>query len=59
MIRYWNYDPGLIRLLRYKSQHLRAGQKEYRDLEATLISGDQRLDMTRLVFETRWTTLFG
>ena len=46
-----DYDPGLIPSAEIQIATLARGPKEYRDLEATLISGDQRLDMTRLVFE--------
>lgn len=46
-----DYNPGLIPSAEVEIATLARGPKEYRDLEATLISGEQRLDITRLAFE--------
>lgn len=53
------YNPGLIPSAEVRIATLARGAEEYRDLEATFVSGEQRLDITRLAFERQGQRFLG
>jgi hypothetical protein len=45
-----DFDPGTLPSAMVQIGELRRGDKRYQDLEMTVVSGESRLDVTRLAF---------